>query len=528
MPDHPTTDQSTDRATLDRSLARVAWRLRARRVMAGLSGAICCLLGAILLHQAVLAAMPSVALVEALRVALVIGVVLALAWFGIRVARPVSASDAATAADQAADLKDELKSAYWFSRHQVGDAERAGTALIDTGLVALLLQRANHRAESLDAHRVVPSLVPRGLSAALVMALLAAGMAWWSPQGTQPSGASAQGIVQAQSASKATARAESENTASATNPQPPSTGEQALAAPAATPARPGEVDWSALERIAESLGQSERARSLKRAIQARDARRAAELIEQAKRETGAQSSDDGAFAQVARPARQRTGQADTDAGRDLVSSLGDLFRAKVNQEGLDADKSVENDLQRAMEAARQRAEQSDQPSPPTTRGNPDNTNPARPRPEGRDDGGARINGQNEGNNPGGNSNVAEGNGNHVSMSAQAQGRTPADAEQSKSPNDLAAAPVEGPKTTPPQTQLQRVRIDGQQSGADNNEGAEERLYAATRAQKSRFDYQAAASQPRYAKEAATAGERVPLAHRAVVRDYFLNLRRAEK
>jgi hypothetical protein len=75
-------------------------------------------------------------------------------------------------------------------------------------------------------------------------------------------------------------------------------------------------------------------------------------------------------------------------------------------------------------------------------------------------------------------------------------------------------------------QLQRVRIDGHPADDSANKGAEEQLYAATRAQRSRVDYQASASQPRRTTEVATTGERVPLAHRDVVKDYFLSLRNA--
>jgi hypothetical protein len=178
-----------------------------------------------------------------------------------------------------------------------------------------------------------------------------------------------------------------------------------------------------------------------------------------------------------------------------------------------------------MKAAEQRAaEQRSQPPPQTRAGNPDNANGNGPRPEGREEGESRIDGQREGNNPGGNSQVAEGSGQNVSLAAGADSRNPADAEHSKSLSDIAAAPVEGPKTMRLQAQLQRVRIDGQPADDSATEGAEEHLYAATRAQRSRIDYQAAASQPRQTREAVTTGERVPLAHRAVVKDYFLNLR----
>src|SRR5262249_1086224 len=161
--------------------------------------------------------------------------------------------------------------------------------------------------------------------------------------------------------------------------------------------------------------------------------------------------------------RERAGQADAGTGRDLLSALGDIFRAQINQVGLDPDKSAENNLQRAMEAAEQRAKENNQSSPPTKGGNPDNANASGPRTQAGDDGEARINNaQGEGNNPGGNSQAAEGSGQHVSLSDNADGHNPADTVQSRSLADIAPAPVDGPKTQRLQAQLQRVRIDGQQ------------------------------------------------------------------
>jgi hypothetical protein len=269
-------------------------------------------------------------------------------------------------------------------------------------------------------------------------------------------------------------------------------------------------------------GQSERGRGQAGAASTRDSR-LTETIRTAGVEPAAKPRDDRSFAQVARPTRLRSANADDPTG-GAASVANELLRAQIDREGLDADKSAENDLQRAMKAAEQRAmEQRNQPTPPTRSGNLADANNNGPGPEGREDGEAQAGGPMEGDNPGGNSQVAEGSGQNVSLAAGADSRAPADAEHSKSLSDVAAAPLEGPKTTRLQAQIQRVRVDGQ--GADSaNERAEEHLYAATRTQRSRIDYQAAASQSRQTQEAATTGVRVPLAHRDLVKDYFLNLR----
>jgi len=531
MQDRPTSDHCIQRAKLDRSLAHIARRLRTRRAMSEAAAAACCVIGALLVYQLALAAIASPRAVDALRWVLLGGVVVALAWFGVRLARRVTTGDAAAVADRAADLKDELKSAYWLTGDEHSAQIPLSGADVDRGngeFIALLVQRASARAQRLDARQVVPGTAPRGLVVAFAMALLAAALAWWSPRWTHPLDAVVEGVVQSQWAAKPSARADQAAEAPAAQNPPAAGSEQAAANAAGASPRANDVAWANLERAAASLGQSEGAHALAEAIRNRDMRRATELLEQIKRDSGAQPPGDRSFAQVARPMRERAGQADAGTGRDLMSALGEIFRAQINQVGLDADKSAENNLKRAMQAAEQRAAQSNQPSPPTKAGNPDNANNSGPRPEGRDDGDARINGQNEGNNPGGNSQAAEGSGQHVSLSAAADGRNPADVEQSRSLAPIAAAPVDGPKTLRLQAQLQRVRIDGQQSGDAANVGAEERLYAATRAQRSSLDYRAVANEPRYAKEEATTGERVPLAHRAVVRDYFLNLRRMER
>jgi hypothetical protein len=504
---------------LDRSLAHIVRRLRIRHAMSEAAAAACCVVGALLVYQLALSAIASPRALEALRWVLTGGVVAALAWFGLRLARRATTGDAAALADRAADLKDEVKSAYWLTDDDRDNGE----------FVALLVQRASASAQRLDAREVVPGAMPRGLVVASAMALLAAALAWWSPRWTHQVDVVVERVMQNRQAANPSARAAQATEPLATqSPAAASAGQVAANAAGASP-RASEVDWASLERAAVSLGHSEAAHALAAAIRNRDARKATELLEQIKRDASAQPAGERSYAAVARPMRERAGQADAGTGRDLLSALGDMFHAEINQVGLDADKSAEANLQRAMDAAEQRAKQNNAASPATKSGNPDNANASGPRTQAGDDGEARVNNaQGEGNNPGGNSQAAEGSGQHVSLSAGADGGSPADVQQSTSLADVAVAPVDGPKTQRLQAQLQRVRIDGPQSGDAANEGAEERLYAATRAQRSSIDYQAVATQPRYTKEEATTGERVPLAHREVVRDYFLNLRRTEK
>ena len=531
----------------------------------------CWLFGAFVVYQLALAVTAPASLLESMRWMLVVAVVLALAFIAHRSSRPVTRRDAASLADREADLSDEMKSAYYFSRidvggrecggrecgglkvrglevrgrevgghedggrefrgHEVGGraVEGSGNHGIHGSLVALLLERAAASAGRFNPRCIVPRIQPRSASPALALAVLAAGLAWWSPRWTSA-------IPDAGGAGESRAKT-----------RPIDQGDRAtrsLLAPAAQPSAAGDdpaattdakargrasTDEPGAEDSARSAGQSERGRGQASAAAARDTRRLAQStdsIDPPEHDLAVKPSEDRSFAQVARPTRHRSGTAD-DSGGDATSTASDLFRAQIDQQGLDGDKSAENDLQRAMKAAEQRAtEQGSKPPPQTQAGNPDNASSNGPRPDGPENDATQFGGQMEGNNPGGNSEVAEGSGQNVSLAAGADSRNPADAEHSKSPSDIAAAPLEGPKTMRLQVQLQRVRIDGQPSEDSANDGAVEHLYAATRAQRSRIDYQAAERQPRPTREAATTGERVPLAHRAVVKDYFLNLRDA--
>jgi len=287
-----------------------------------------------------------------------------------------------------------------------------------------------------------------------------------------------------------------------------------------------EVDWASLERAAASLGHSEEAHALAEAIRNRDIRRATELLEQIKRDSGAQPPGDRSFAQVARPMRERAGQADAGTGRDLMSALGEIFRAQINQVGLDPDKSAENNLKRAMQAAEQRAAQSNSRRPPP-RQHPDNANNS-----GRGRKGAMMatlvsTARTRATTPVAIHRQPNAPGSTSRLSAAADGRNPADVEQSRSLAAIAAAPVDGPKTLRLQAQLQRVRIDGQQSGDAANVGAR----SGSTPPPARSDR--ALTTGRWltsplCQGGGHHGRAGPLAHRAVVRDYFLNLRRMER
>src|SRR5262249_49115813 len=152
--------------------------------------------------------------------------------------------------------------------------------------------------------------VPRGLAVAFAMALLAAALAWWSPHWTHRSGTVDDGVMQRQQAANPSARAAQAAEARAAQ-NPAAAGSEAAAAKASGAApRANEVDWASLERAAASLRESAGAQALVAAIRNRDVRKATELLEQIKRDPSAQPLIDRSFAAVARPMRERAGQAD--------------------------------------------------------------------------------------------------------------------------------------------------------------------------------------------------------------------------
>src|SRR5262245_16111545 len=226
MPDRPTTEPTLQRAQLGRSLAHIVRRLRIRRAISEGAAAACCIVGASLLYQLALATIASAPAVDALRWVLIGGVVVALVWFGVRLARPVTLGDAAAAADRAADLKDELKSACWLTGEEsasrpfhAGEDENRGSR----EFIALLVQRANASAQRIDARQVVPVKAPRGLAVAFVMASITAALAWWSPRWTHPVATVAEKVMQSLQAVRPSTRAEQTAEARAAK-NPPAAG----------------------------------------------------------------------------------------------------------------------------------------------------------------------------------------------------------------------------------------------------------------------------------------------------------------
>src|SRR5262249_33390407 len=187
------------------------------------------------------------------------GVIVALVWFSIRLARRVTTGDAAAVADRAGDLKDELKSAWWLTggarsarvSHSGADGDRGNE------FIALLVQRASASAQRLDARQVVPATVPRALLAAVALAVLAAALGWGAPRRALSVGAVHGRVMQSREAANPSVRHAQATEAPSAQNRAAADAEQAAAKSAKTSPRANEVDWASIERAAAALGESE-------------------------------------------------------------------------------------------------------------------------------------------------------------------------------------------------------------------------------------------------------------------------------
>ena len=117
-------------------------------------------------------------------------------------------------------------------------------------------------------------------------------------------------------------------------------------------------------------------------------------------------------------------------------------------------------------------------------------------------------------------------GRRVTQTTMGAGGKPSTNESSDN-NDIEAEPVLGKRTMPLAAKLERVKIEGNRAEGGDAQGVTDAVYAATRAQQAQQSYQNAPQQARYVSESAVSGERIPLAYRGAVKDYFLNLNRKE-
>jgi hypothetical protein len=118
-------------------------------------------------------------------------------------------------------------------------------------------------------------------------------------------------------------------------------------------------------------------------------------------------------------------------------------------------------------------------------------------------------------------------GRRVIQSNLGEGGKPSTNETSSS-NNIAAEEVLGARTLRLAVQLKQVKMEGSNPQRSDAQGVAEAAYAATRAQQAQLGYQNAPQHARYVTENALTGDRIPLAYRGAVKEYFLALDRNEK
>lgn len=153
------------------SLTVIARRMRLRAALRELTRAACALASTLLVYQILAALIPAPAAASALKALLVLLFIGSIGFFAVRAARRITLAQAAAATDACADLKDELKTAYWFARQ--------GEAL---PLIDLQIRRAVLALQKLHPNKLFTIAITRRAFAALGLALIAGWLAWFSPR----------------------------------------------------------------------------------------------------------------------------------------------------------------------------------------------------------------------------------------------------------------------------------------------------------------------------------------------------------
>jgi hypothetical protein len=478
----------SDRELLLRWLSKAAARLGRHRRARELGRAACTLAALWLFGELLRVVGTPAPVVAALAPLLIMGAVGALALFAWRIARPSTPLQAASAADRRAGLKDQLRSAYWFAQDADADA-----------FVQLLLSRAARTANALELRRTFPSRVPRSMLAALLLALATGALAWLSPRVAFPPSQAAT----------------SDSSADAVLGGTPAVGERPLASPgrqSEAPHRDSTGAWADIERLAKALAASPEQDAVKRAIAARDARLAAQLLEGGERSRGSIAPPEGA----ARPQPDiRAAQA-----KRLLDALKELSEemSKVKPEPpIKADvsptvRTVTNVRDRAQEERRKI-----EGTPMQGAVTPNN----RMRAMARNGAGMREVQFGEGE-------AAEG-GNRASVSGAAEGERSGKSQSGGSEGEskvTAAAeegddgPVLGERTERLAAQLEKMAPQRRQDATKQE--AVEGLYAATQRQTSEVAHQALDARWRTQREATVAPGGATLPYREAVKQYFLS------
>lgn len=493
----------TDRDALVLTLAAIARRLRLNAVLGELAWIACAIAGAVALYQILAAVILAPAALSALTTLLVLLLLGTIALFAARGMRAIPLEQAAAAADALANLRDELKTGHWLLIHAQ-----------PSPLIDLQIRRAALTARRINLGEVFPVTMPRCTPVALGL-VLAAGVLSWSVSHLDHSRSPLEEFIPA-----VVLGARTQQLTSGSRPTSDPL-EAKLADPEQIPsARATDAAWAKLETALRALGQGEELKDMAAAITQRDAGRAVRLLEEleGRRQFARAQSGERAIAGAAH------------ASPDLVARLQELFSTggNVPQSALDA--RAADELAQALDLAKKLDDmRASGANNAASHDLDEGTNPLQaalplerfgPREARRSEGqGGEFEGSTD----------VEGGamGRRVTQSTAGTVGEPSGNDESHA-NNIDADQVSGKKTMRLATQLKKLKIEGGSPDAGDAQGIADATFAATRAQQAQFVYQNASNHARYVTEGVIGEERIPLAYRGAVKEYFLDLNRSEK
>jgi hypothetical protein len=470
--------------------ARMGWSRRMREL-----GRFACALAALGLLAEVLEIFgvpaPVLSAVAPVLAAAALAVVALFAW---RLTRSTTRAQAAGAADTRAGLKDEFKSAHWFAQRATRDA-----------FVELLLMRAARTAQTLDARRLFPLAVPRSALAALTLATLTVALAWFSPRIALP-------VMQEPMSGPASSAFGRTRAAAA--------GENEIEKVAAQPASPNVANkdeltatWARLERLTKELPAGAEEGPITRAVAARDAQLAAQLLQASERNRAAAAPQHPA----ARPSRELKL---ADAAQRLLEALQGMPN---NENKAPPESPTKAEVTPTIRTAtRLRAQAREERRKITgTPAQGEVTLNSRLRAISRAGVGMREVAYGEGE-------AAEA-GSQTSVSGAASGdrtgRSQAGGSEGEHPNNSPTGagddqPVLGERTERLVAQLEKMSAKRDEDSKQQD--TEEEFYAATQRQASQVEYETITARWRTQREAVVPPVGTPLSYREAVKRYFLS------
>jgi len=418
-------------------------------------------------------------------VALAVAVVLAF-----RFADRATLEHAAWASDARACLKDELKSAQWFSQLASRDA-----------YVDLLIKRAAVTTRTLNARRLFPVAMPRSAMLAIALLFMAGALTWFSPRVNLPA---MEALV-----------------ATFTGPDQAATGkaieEVAADARASRSAKQDRLTsaWSDMERLANELPAGSGKDAMKRAVAARDAGLTAQLLKALDRSQPSEVPRDS----FSPPGSRLKSAATTQRLLESLEQLSDQEQSAVPTEPprkAEISPTVRTATQQLRaQASEERRKISGTPAQGEVTPND------RLRAVSRSGAGMREVAYGEG--------EAADAGSQTSVSGAATGertgRSQAGGSEGENPNSGEAGPGdEQPVLGSPTERLiaRLLKMSEEREGDPRQQELEEEFFAATQQRAARLAYDDIAVQWWLQREVAIAPGEIPIAYRNAVKRYLLS------